>query len=269
MATKQYYFDLKGAFRRARQEYDYYTKRPWDLNQVGEFWDTVTDYDEVNDSIYPYYRRFINSYELAIKYLPRDDYGMLDIQARSGHASLFWHKKRKIKTSVCVDFSDYLMSLAEKRLNNSGLQYSLVKVLKFPLPFDDKEFNFVCSYETIEHVCEYHDFVRELSRVMTDDGIMLITCPNVVWEWVHWFCAIININHSEGPHRFLRRKALVKCFEANNLEILEENTTIFLPFNKKFSIKIDKFLEKSLPVIIKRCFGLRRTFVLRKKHGCL
>ena len=64
---KQYYFTLKGAIKRLKAEYNYFTVRPWSLEDVGNFWDTVLDYDVVNSEIYPYYRRFTNSKILAEK----------------------------------------------------------------------------------------------------------------------------------------------------------------------------------------------------------
>jgi ubiquinone/menaquinone biosynthesis C-methylase UbiE len=264
MTDKQYYFTFKGIWKRCKKEYHYYMDIPWTLEQVGNFWDTVTDYDDVNSKIYPYFRRFTNSYRLARRFLKNDKYDLLDIQARSGNGTLFWHKKGKLNSAVCADFSDYLASLAKKRLENTDLKFKSIKILNYPLPFKNKTFNFVCSYETVEHVFDYSVFIKELHRVMTDDGVMIVTCPTVAWEWVHWLTAIININHSEGPHRFIRRKKLLRAFRKARLKVLRENTTIFLPFNNKFSIFFDKFLEKNLSKYIKKMIGLRRTFVLKK-----
>ncbi|MFW6326676.1 MAG: class I SAM-dependent methyltransferase [Bacteroidota bacterium] len=261
---KQYYFTLKGVFKRLREEYHYYTKRPWSLSEVGAFWDTVEDYDEVNEQLYTYYRRFTNSYQLIRPYLRKDKYNYLDIQARSGKGSLFWHQKGKLEKAVCVDFSEYLASLADHRLQHTGLSYQSLLVTDLPLPFEDKSFDFVGFYETIEHVYDYKSFTKELSRVLADDGLMILTCPNVLWEWVHWLTAIININHSEGPHRFLRRRVLLKTIKLANLKIIKENSTILLPFNNKISIAINEKLEKMLPEWIKRQFALRRTFILTK-----
>jgi SAM-dependent methyltransferase len=265
MSQKQYYFTLKNIWSRTKLEYNYYCKRPWSLGEVGEFWDTVRDYDDVNETLYTYFRRFTNSYDLAIKYLPRNDYKLLDMQARSGKGSLYWFNKKKISSAVCVDFSDYLKQLASDRLKKCNIEIESIKVLDFPLPFDDQSFDFVISYETIEHVYEYNKFVSELYRLLTDEGILILTCPNIAWEWVHWLTAIININHSEGPHRFLWRRSLIKAFKINNLEILEENTTILLPFNNKLSIFLDKVLEKVLPEFIRSRLALRRTFILKRK----
>ena len=263
--SEQYYFTLKGFWGRVRDEYNYYTKRPWNLKQVGEFWDTVDDYDEVNEQLYTYFRRFTNSYDLAVKHLKKDKYNMIDIQARSGKGSLFWYGKGRIIISVCVDFSDYLISLADRRLKGSGLRYKNVKVLDFPLPFKGGQFDLVCSYETIEHVYDYRTFFSELVRVLSSDGTMILTCPNRMWEWVHWLTAAINIKHSEGPHRFLKRSELMSCIKKHNMKILEENSTIILPFNNKISIAIDKFMEKYLPRPLKSLLALRRTFILEKR----
>lgn len=95
-------------------------------------------------------------------------------------------------------------------------------------------------------------------------SIIILTCPNILWEWVHWLCAIININHSEGPHKFLRRKSLIKLFNENDIQILEENSTILLPFNNKISIIVNEILEKYLPKKIISLLALRRTFIMRK-----
>jgi len=264
MSGEQFTFTLRGFWKRAREEYLYVTTRPWSLADVGAFWDTVEDYDVVNEKLYTYYRRFTNSYELALPYLPDQKLKMLDIQARSGKGSQFWHEKGRIRQSICVDFSDYLASLAERRLDNSGLDFKAVKVLDLPLPFSNETFDLVCSYETIEHVYDYGAFFSELVRVLKDDGLLILTCPNRAWEWVHWVTAVININHSEGPHRFLKRRELLRCFSENHMDLLAENSTILLPFKHTLSIRLDLWLENHLPLSMKNSLALRRTFVMRK-----
>lgn len=261
---KQYYFTLNGAIKRLKAEYNYFTVRPWSLEDVGDFWNTVEDYDVVNSEIYPYYRRFTNSYSLAEKYLTADSYTVLDIQARSAKGTEFWSKRININSAVCVDFSDYLISLARLRLKKFKNSYKLIKIKSLPIPLNNDLFNLILCYETIEHIYDYNYFIKELSRLVTKDGIIILTCPAVSWEWVHWLSAIININHSEGPHRFLKRSQLLRSFKNANLRILEENSTILLPFNNRFSVFIDRTLEKYLPRIIKSTFMLRRSFILQK-----
>ena len=90
---------------------------------------------------------------------------MLDIQASTGKGSLFWHQEGEIKGSTCVDFSDYLISLSQKRLENCGLDFKCVKIADPPLPFANEQFDFICSYEMIEHVYEYQLFLNKIERV--------------------------------------------------------------------------------------------------------
>ncbi len=86
-----------------------------------------------------------------------------------------------------------------------------------------------------------------MKKHLKKGGYLILTCPNVSWEIVHWLTAIVEFNHSEGPHRFISLDKLYKIFKELNLEVKEYNTTIFLPFNNKFSIKVDLILTKILP----------------------
>lgn len=46
------------------------------------------------------------------------------------------------------------------------------------LPFDDGSFDLVVCFETIEHLDDDKGAVRELRRVLADDGLLLISTPN-------------------------------------------------------------------------------------------
>lgn len=49
----------------------------------------------------------------------------------------------------------------------------------FGLPFPDREFDLVVSVEGIEHLENPSAFLRECARVTRDDGIVIISTPNV------------------------------------------------------------------------------------------
>ena len=254
---------LSGTMRRFILEYRYFTCKNWTLPEVGRFWDSVIDYDEINEATYSYYRRFTNSWDLA-----RDFVGssmtMLDIQSRSGKGTEFWYEKGVIAKSYVVDFSDYLLDIARERLKRGNYNVELLKVQDYVLPFDDGFFDLVTTYETIEHMGDTDLFMKGISRVLKSGGIMVLTCPNILWEPVHWLAAILNAHHSEGPHNFLRRGKLLRLFHANNLKVLRENTTVIIPFNSKKLISLNERMERCLPEIVTRSIGLRRSFVLRK-----
>jgi 2-polyprenyl-3-methyl-5-hydroxy-6-metoxy-1,4-benzoquinol methylase len=248
------------------KEYKYFTKRPWTLKQVGRFWDTVDDYDDFNKKLYPYYKRFTNSRELFYKHYKSKTklrLEILDIQTRSGVGALFWSKIFKKSNFTCVDFSENLLKKAKIRLKNKK-NFSFKKVLNENFSLK-KKYDIIFCYETVEHVFNFQRFIKSLKNHLKKDGYLIITCPNVSWEIIHWLTAIIEFNHSEGPHRFIGLNKLQKTFTKLDLKILNYNSTILIPFSNKFLISLDKFLTRKLPASINKLIMLRHTFILKNK----
>jgi len=262
--SEQHGLSLRGAPSRAVQEWRYLSQRSWSLQDVGRFWDSVIDYDSVNEGAYSYSRRFTNSFHLAGELIGRDNL-TLDIQARTGQGTNFWAKRGFVRKAHIVDFSPRMLSAACSRLSETGVDFEAHLLTDFPLPFTDETFDLVLSYETIEHIWERNVFVHELARVLKPGQWMILTCPNLLWEPAHWVSAILDLHHSEGPHRFLRRGTLLGLFRANGLEIIRENSTVILPFSASASVSIDRLLQRALPDSAKRTIALRRSYLLRKR----
>lgn len=49
-------------------------------------------------------------------------------------------------------------------------------------PYEDKYFDIITSFETIEHIVEYEIFLKELNRVLNNNWTLLISTPNFKWE---------------------------------------------------------------------------------------
>jgi len=260
-------FTVKGSLSRAILEWHYVTRGQWSLEELGDFWDSVTEYDQVNEGTYSYSRRFSNSYELAADLIAPGNV-TLDIQARTGYGTAFWAERGFVDKAHVGDFSERMLKMATSRLAPLRLDFEAHLVNSLPLPFAEHSFDLVLSYETIEHIHQRASFVSELTRVLKPQGWIILTCPNVLWEPAHWISATFNIHHSEGPHRFPRRRTLLLLFASCGLEIVRENSTIFLPFSAELSRSMDRLLERHLPDPIKRGIALRRTFVLRKAVCC-
>lgn len=258
---------MKSSFyKRLKEEIFYLKNKSWTLTEVGKFWDSVDDYDDINSNIYPYKQRFLNSKELfddlyLKNFKPNN---ILDIQCRTGNGSIFWSKIFKDMRIYACDFSKKFLDKSKKNLINYDLNFETHLVENFPLEFENNFFDFIITYETLEHVCEYKVFIKELSRVLKKNGIMILTCPNISWEINHFLSSVIGINHSEGPHKFLALKKIDTELIKNNLNILSYNTSIFLPFNNSFSIKIDTILKKITPTFLKKIFFLRHSFIIQK-----
>lgn len=251
---------------RLKSEIGYYSRRVWTLEEVGDFWDSVDDYDDINSNIYPYKQRFLNSKQLFenLNLQNFEPNNVLDIQCRTGKGSIFWSKIfNNMKIHAC-DFSKKFLEKTRKNLFDNNLNFELQLIKNFPLNFNSDFFDFVITYETLEHVCEYKTFIKELSRVLKKDGIMILTCPNISWEINHFLSTVLGVNHSEGPHKFLSLKKINAELTKNNLKVLSYNTSIFLPFNNSFSIRIDGILKKITPSFLKKIFFLRHSFIIQK-----
>ena len=257
---------MKKFFFRLNNELGYLRSNKWSLSEMGKFWDDLKDYDEINSTIYPYKERFLNSKKLLdeLNFVNFNPINCLDIQTRTGNGSIFWNKIFSKLNFFIADFSISFLKKSKKNLSARKINFNDFLIKNFPLSFDDNFFDFVLSYETVEHISEYEIFISELARVTKKNGIIILTTPNYSWEVVHFIAAIFNLNHSEGPHTFIKKKFLDKEIEKNNLKVLNYNTTIFLPFNFKLSIKLDKFFQKHVPKLIKEKLFLRHSYILIK-----
>ncbi len=253
-------------FKRIYLEWKYFTNRPWSLSDVGRFWDNVDDYDDINAKLYPYYQRFINS-KIIFKNSVKKNFNpknMLDIQTRTGKGTIFWKQMYPNIKCYISDFSKVFLKKTRFNLKKRKINFKASLVHKFPLPYKNKFFDFILCYETLEHVYDCEKFVAELTRIANHKCKIIITTPNISWEIIHWITAIVGFNHSEGPHRFIPKKKIDQIFKKNKLKVLNYNTDIFLPFNNKFSVNMDKFLMRRFPNKIKQLICLRHSYILEK-----
>ena len=126
-------------------------------------------------------------------------------------------------------------------------------------------FETILSFETIEHLPKPKNFVKELYRILQPNGHLVLTMPNILWEPVHWFAAIFNIHHSEGPHRFIRHRKVKKWLQKSGFKIIKSKTFILIPGGPKFLITLGEWLEKTLPKSIINLLGLRRIYICQKE----
>ena len=252
--------------QRLKNEIKYFKNKHWTLKEMGDFWNDLKEYDEINSKIYPYKKRFSNSKEL-FEELKLNDFApkkCLDLQTRTGNGSIFWSKIFSNLEFYISDFSSVFLKKSKKNLDVNNINYKDFLIKKFPLPFKNNLFELTLSYETVEHISNFEVFLYELARVTKKKGIIILTCPNYSWEIVHFIAAIFNINHSEGPHSFIKKKKIEDELKKNNLKILNYNTSIFLPFNNNASIYLDNFLNKYSPKFIKELLFLRHSYILMK-----
>lgn len=99
---------------------------------------------------------------------------VLDIASGSGYGTEIIAKVAKRVTGV--DVSEEAIEYAKQNFSSKNTNY--VRGDGENIPCKDDEFEAVVSFETIEHIHNYEKFLKEVKRVLTKDGLLVISTPN-------------------------------------------------------------------------------------------
>jgi|YNPMSStandDraft_1061717.scaffolds.fasta_scaffold01332_9 ubiquinone/menaquinone biosynthesis C-methylase UbiE len=99
---------------------------------------------------------------------------VLDAACGSGYGSYFLSLFANFV--YAVDLNNEVINQNCKKYQNNNLKYIYSSVEN--LPFEDKYFDVIVSFETIEHVKDYYKVMLEFKRVLKNDGLLIISTPN-------------------------------------------------------------------------------------------
>jgi SAM-dependent methyltransferase len=252
---------VRSFFKRLRAECAFVAARQWTYEDVGRHWDAVTDYDDINRRAYSYFRRFVDAHDLCR--FPAHSY-VLDVCSRTGKGTSYFFEQGKIGKAVCADVSESMLSACLSTLAGKSIPSRGVCFKSLPLPFEDGEFDAVLCFETIEHMPHPRRFMEELGRVVRRGGELVLTTPNALWGPGHWFAAVFNLHHSEGPHRFLSRGYILEAARAAGFALTRERTGVIIPAGPRCVVRIGEALERVMPECIRRRIALRRVFIFER-----
>lgn len=131
---------------------------------------------------------------------------VLDIAAGTGYgANMIAEKSASTVVSVDVDLAS--LTTARRRypaplihfINGSGTR----------LPFASRSFGGIITLETLEHIDDDRTYLAELSRVLRDDGTMVLSTPNRVYSLEH---GIVNPFHMREYVEDELERLLRTCF---------------------------------------------------------
>jgi len=204
---------------RIAAELGHWMRTDWTFADVGAHWDAVEDYDAINEETYSYFRRFVDG--LRLSNLP-DGQHVLDLCARTGNGTLYFHQHGKVSSAVCADVSERMGEICQTRLRANGFEnFTWLHLFDYPLPLSTASFDAILCFETVEHLPYPERLVSELGRVTKPGGTLILTTPNVLWEPVHALAAISGAHHSEGPHRFIRYQRLEQMVRDENAPLAD------------------------------------------------
>lgn len=122
----------------------------------------------------------IKKYKLAIRYL-LPTHTVLDVACAYGVGSyLLSEHCRKI---VGVDLSEYAIKHANEKYKKDNIEYRLGDATKLEF-LSSESCDRVVSFDTIEHIEDDRGFIREISRVLKPDGLLILGTPRKVGDKV-------------------------------------------------------------------------------------
>lgn len=100
---------------------------------------------------------------------------VLDVACGVGYGSAFLADTAA--SVVGGDVDEETIGYARSRYARDNVEFVVLDAAA--LPFDPRSFDAVCSFETIEHLPDRDAYLREVARVLRDDGTYLVSTPRV------------------------------------------------------------------------------------------
>lgn len=99
---------------------------------------------------------------------------VLDIASGSGYGTRLLAEKAKMVYGV--DVNETAINYAKKHYGAHNIQYKVGDGESIPL--NDNSVDVIVTLETIEHIENYKQFIKELKRILKPDGLLIISTPN-------------------------------------------------------------------------------------------
>lgn len=235
-------------------------RNPWTDREVEAHWDRVADiYVKENDRVKSTHdQRFRES----ISWLGLGQ-GMkvLNITSRDAEAGDYIHRDHPDARVINAEISGGLMKVAAS-LRPGAVQ---VKIDTYSsLPFGTGEFQRILSLETLEHVAEPLQFLRELHRVSVPDARMVLSCPPATSELPYRLYSALFGGHGEGPHRFPSSRTVKMMLQQTGWKLLIHKGTLLVPVGPAWLKRSGENLIDRLQGTFIAELGIRQFYVCEK-----
>ncbi len=120
------------------------------------------------------YGDHIARYESAMPFV--DGKVVLDIASGSGYGSKML--SRKAKKVYGVDINTDAVKYAQENYSADNIEF--IQGSGTAIPLKDDSVDAVVTFETLEHIEEAEQFIKEIKRVLRKDGVLVLSTPNDV-----------------------------------------------------------------------------------------
>lgn len=131
---------------------------------------------------------------------------LLEVGCSAG--MFLYHAKKRVKEVVGIDFD---LASAKYAAKKCGCRVYTTEIQATPLK--KKYFDVICSFQTLEHVDDPEQFIRELSEYLAPGGVLAIEVPNLYDVLVY----VYNLPHHQ---KFFYHAAHLWYFTQKSMEKL-------------------------------------------------
>ncbi len=154
----------------------------------------------------------------------KDGERVLDIGCGQGRHS--WQACKECDCLVCaldieeadLKKADNMLCLMDQQGESKG-KWLVVRGEIQSLPFEDATFDKIICSEVMEHIPDDQQGIKEMRRVLKDDGILAISVPTYLQETICWKLSRYY-HHKPGGHiRIYKASELVSKLRQNSLDV--------------------------------------------------
>lgn len=175
------------------------------------FYDTIADrFDELHNP-YDLQRRLSIVFDVLLQ---QNVTGLKALDLGCGSGWFSQHLARRGVRLTSVDISPRLAKITRERSSSNAAAADAAL-----LPFPDESFELIVSSEMIEHLRVPEKGIREISRVLCPQGLVVLTTPNRRWLWLVNLATRLKLRPYEGLENFLNFDELSELFDKYGLVI--------------------------------------------------
>jgi len=170
----------------------------------------------------------------SIKEYKSDIDSLLDIGTADGLMLNKLCQELNIKMPIGLDFS------AELLKTNPHHTSHFVQADACELPFDDGVFDVVVATAVIEHVPDARKMIKECYRVLSGNGLCIVTTPDPFFEHI---ATKIGYFEEELHNVTFKLPELKLLFESQDFKILKAEKFMMSPIGFPHEVKIEKIMK--------------------------
>ena len=123
----------------------------------------------------------LHRYKFAKEFVK--DKMVLDLACGEGYGSFLL--SATAKEVVGIDINKETITHASSKYLKNNLRFITGSISSIPI-LEEKIFDVIVCFEAIEHIKEHDSLIKEVKRLLKDDGIFIVSTPQYIclfWQW--------------------------------------------------------------------------------------